>query len=438
MDEVAAHGLALIDLVVVDLYPFEDKVLGGTLPSADAMEYIDIGGPTLLRAAAKNWADVTVVCDPRQYPDFLAELQQHQGSTSDALRQRLALEAFQRTAAYDAAISTYLQRVHADNDTIAAFAAYETPALHRVHTLRYGENPHQSAALYGSVPAVYPSLVTAQQLHGKEVSFNNLADADAALTAVQAFQEPAVVIMKHQTPCGIAVGATLAEAYEHAYATDPDAASGGVISCNCEVDAAMAHAIGDRFLEVILAPSFHPQALERLTQRRNRVILAWGTAPASQDSAWAPRQWRSIAGGALVQDADRSQISAADVRVVTERHPTAAEMTALLFAWQVVKYVKSNAIVLVRDQQTIGIGAGQMSRVDASRVALMKARSSTHGCVAASDAFFPFSDGLEVIAEAGVQAVIQPGGSVRDKDVIAAVNAHHMAMVFTGKRAFRH
>ena len=301
-----------------------------------------------------------------------------------------------------------------------------------------------------------PNLIEARQLHGKELSFNNLADADAALAAVQEFDELAVVILKHQTPCGIAVAATAAEAYERAYDTDPDSASGGVISCNREVDAAMAEAIGDRFLEVLLAPSFHPEALALLTRKRNRILLAWGSVdtpphpgplpPGEREqkesgtagAQMARRQWRSIAGGALVQDADQAVLTPEDLRIVTERQPTPAQMQAMLFAWKVVKHVKSNAVILVRGTQTVGIGSGQMSRVDASRMALMKARSSTKGCVAASDAFFPFRDGLDFIAEAGVEAVIQPGGSVRDKETIAAANEHGIVMAFSGMRAFRH
>ena len=310
--------------------------------------------------------------------------------------------------------------------------------------------------MYASTPAVRPNLIQAQQLHGKELSFNNLADADAALAAVQEFDELAVVILKHQTPCGIAVAATAAEAYECAYDTDPDSASGGVISCNREVDAAMAEAIGDRFLEVLLAPSFHPDALALLTRKRNRILLAWGNVdtpphpgplpPGEREqkesgtagAQMARRQWRSIAGGALVQDADQAVLAPEDLRIVTERQPTPAQMQAMLFAWKVVKHVKSNAVILVRGTQTVGIGSGQMSRVDASRMALMKARSSTKGCVAASDAFFPFRDGLDFIAEAGVEAVIQPGGSVRDKETIAAANEHGIVMAFSGMRAFRH
>lgn len=440
MAEVRQYDLPLIDLVVVDLYPFEDVIQAGAVALDIALEHIDVGGVAMLRAAAKNFGDVTVVCDPRQYDMVLADLRQYGGATSQALRQCLALAAFQRTAAYDGAISAYLQDVGSGQETEEAFAVHQTMALRQLHTLRYGENPHQRAALYQSFPASRPSLVTAQQLHGRDLSFNNLADADAALAAVQEFQEPAVVILKHQTPCGVAVGQTLVEAYERAYATDPDAASGGVISCNREVDAALAEAIGDRFIEVLLAPAFQPQALARLTCRRNRILLALGTEGiGSEVPSQSPRlQWRSIAGGALVQEVDRGRITAADLQMVTERPPSAAEVTALLFAWKVVKHVKSNAVVLVRDGQTVGMGAGQMSRVDASRMAVLKAGSNTAGCVAASDAFFPFRDGLDEIAQAGVRAVIQPGGSVRDQEVIAAANEHGIAMVFTGMRAFKH
>ena len=438
MADAAAHGLPLIDLVVVNLYPFEAMTGNGDLPLDEALSYIDIGGVAMLRAAAKNFAHVTVVCQPHQYDEVLTDLRQNDGATSLPLRQRLALETFQRTAAYDAAIGTYLHAAGHEQADATSFAQQETLVLRRERALRYGENPHQGAALYASTPTVRPNLIQAQQLHGKELSFNNLADADAALAAVQEFDELAVVILKHQTPCGIAVAPTAAEAYERAYDTDPDSASGGVISCNREVDAAMAEAIGDRFLEVLLAPSFHPEALALLTRKRNRILLAWGMDADTASNQRPRRQWRSIAGGALVQDVDQALVTPEDLRIVTECQPTPAQMQAMLFAWKVVKHVKSNAVVLVRDTQTVGIGSGQMSRVDASRMALMKARSSTKGCVAASDAFFPFRDGVDLIAEAGVEAVIQPGGSVRDKEAIAAANEHGIVMAFSGVRAFRH
>ena len=435
MADAVSHDLPLIDLVVVNLYPFETMTGNGDLSLDEALSYIDIGGVAMLRAAAKNFADVTVVCQPHQYDEVLADLKQNDGATSFTLRHRLALETFQHTTAYDAAISTYL---HAADPEAPPFAQRETLVLRRQRALRYGENPHQGAALYASTPTVRPNLIEAQQLHGKELSFNNLADADAALAAAQEFDELAVVILKHQTPCGIAVAPTAAEAYERAYDTDPDSASGGVISCNREVDAAMAEAIGDRFLEVLLAPSFHSDALPILTRKRNRILLAWGMDTDTTSNQRPRRQWRSIVGGALVQDVDQALLTPEDMRIVTERQPTPAQMQAMLFAWKVVKHVKSNAVVLVRDTQTVGIGSGQMSRVDASRMALMKARSSTKGCVSASDAFFPFRDGVDFIAEAGVDAVIQPGGSVRDKETIAAANEHGIVMAFSGVRAFRH
>ena len=438
MADAAKHGLPLIDLVVVNLYPFEAMTGNGNLSLEEALAYIDIGGVAMLRAAAKNFTDVTVVCAPHQYDEVLADLRQHDGATGLALRRRLALETFRQTAAYDAAISTYLHDAESTEADPSPFARQETLVLRRERALRYGENPHQNAALYASAPAVRPNLIQAQQLHGKELSFNNLADADAALAAVQEFDALAVVILKHQTPCGIAVAATAAEAYERAYDTDPDSASGGVISCNREVDAAMAEAIGDRFLEVLLAPSFHPDALPILTRKRNRILLAWGNESGPAGYQKPRRQWRSIAAGALVQDADQALLTPENLRIVTECQPTPAQMQAMLFAWKAVKHVKSNAVILVRGMQTVGIGSGQMSRVDASRMALMKARNTTRGCVAASDAFFPFRDGLDLIAEAGVEAVIQPGGSVRDKETIAAANEHGIVMAFSGMRAFRH
>ena len=438
MADAAAHDLPLIDLVVVNLYPFEDMAGNDNLSLDQALAYIDIGGVAMLRAAAKNFNDVTVVCRPDQYGDVLTDMQQNDGANSHALRQRLALETFQHTAAYDAAISRYLHAANSVESESPPFARRETLVLNRERALRYGENPHQRAALYASDRAPRPNLIESRQLHGKELSFNNLADADAALAAVQEFDEQAVVVLKHQTPCGIAVAHTIAEAYERAYDTDPDSASGGVISCNREVDVAMAEAIGDRFVEVLLAPSFHSEALAVLTRKRNRILLAWESDADAGGGQPPRRQLRTIAGGALVQDTDQSRLSPEDLRIVTERQPTPAQLRAMLFAWKVVKHVKSNAVVLVRDTQTVGIGSGQMSRVDASRMALMKARTSTKGCVAASDAFFPFRDGLDFIAEAGIEAVIQPGGSVRDKETIAVANEHGIVMAFSGIRAFRH
>ena len=438
MADAATHDLRLIDLVVVNLYPFEAMTGSGNLSLDEALAYIDIGGVAMLRAAAKNFNDVTVVCLPDQYGDVLSDLQQNDGATSRDLRQRLALETFQHTTAYDAAISTYLRAASSVESGSLPFARRETLVLDRQRALRYGENPHQDAALYASFPAPRPNLIEARQLHGKELSFNNLADADAALAAVREFDEPAVVILKHQTPCGIAVAPTIAEAYERAYDTDPDSASGGVICSNREVDVAMARGIGERFLEVLVAPSLHPEALAILTQKRNRILLAWGKDVDTTGNQWPRRQLRSIAGGALVQEADTARLGPEDLRIVTQRQPSPAQLQAMLFAWKVVKHVKSNAVVLVRDTQTVGIGSGQMSRVDASRMALMKARTSTKGCVAASDAFFPFRDGLDFIAEAGVEAVIQPGGSVRDKETIAAADEHGIVMAFSGIRAFRH
>jgi phosphoribosylaminoimidazolecarboxamide formyltransferase/IMP cyclohydrolase len=438
MEEVTQHELSLIDLVVVDLYPFEHVIQQEGVDLNTALEHIDIGGPTMLRAAAKNFSDVTVVCDPSQYDLVQSELRQFNGATTQPLRQRLALAVFQRLAVYDGAVSAYLQQVDAAAQTKPTFAAYEAIALRQVRTLRYGENPHQQAALYQTPLAAGPSLVGAEQLHGKALSYNNLADADAALAAVQEFSEPAVVILKHQTPCGMAVGDSLAMAYERAYATDPDSASGSVISCNREVDRELAEAIGDRFIEVLLAPAFQADALPVLKRKRNRMLLALGDS-LGRSATLRPRlSWRSVAGGALLQEVDQGRVTAEDIRVVTERQPTDDEVAALLFAWKVVKHVKSNAVILARDRQTVGIGAGQMSRVDASRMALMKAHVSPQGCVAASDAFFPFSDGLEILAQAGVRAIIQPGGSVRDGEVTATANQYGVAMVFTGMRAFRH
>ncbi len=433
---MAEHGIGPIDLVVVNLYPFEATVAKPDCPLEDAIENIDIGGPAMLRAAAKNHAAVGVVVDPADYPALLDELRQQQGALSGATRFRLAVKCFRHTAAYDAAIAGYLGKVEGSEP-------FPDPLVLRfrhVQGMRYGENPHQQAAFYVEPSAPGGCIATAQQAQGKELSYNNIADADAALECVKAFgQEPACVIVKHANPCGVALGQTLTEAYERAYATDPTSAFGGIIAFNGELDAGTAQAILDRqFVEVILAPSISPAALPILTAKPNVRVLATGP--------WAetpPAEWdcKRVTGGLLLQDRDHGRIGRADLKVVTRRPPTGQEVTDLLFAWHVAKFVKSNAIVYAKERQTIGVGAGQMSRVYSARIAAIKAQDAgltVAGSVVASDAFFPFRDGVDSAAAAGVTALIQPGGSLRDAEVIAAADEHGMAMVFTGMRHFRH
>jgi phosphoribosylaminoimidazolecarboxamide formyltransferase/IMP cyclohydrolase len=426
-----------IDLVVVNLYPFEETVARKDCRLEDAIENIDIGGPTLLRAAAKNQGAVTVIVDAADYGSVLEEMQQ-QGSVSNATRFRLATKAFAHTAAYDGAIANYLGREHLGGARADFPDTFNTQFRHAMG-LRYGENPHQKAAFYVERHPAEACVATARLLQGKELSFNNIADADAALECVKSFDETACVIVKHANPCGVAVADTVLDAYQHAYVTDPTSAFGGIIAFNRPLDAATAKAILDRqFVEVIVAPSIHDDAKPLLAGKPNVRVLeagAWGaTRPAQLD-------YRRVTGGLLVQDADHGKITEKELKIVTQRQPNQQELRDLLFAWKVVKFVKSNAIVYCKEGRTIGVGAGQMSRVYSARIASIKATDAgleVRGSVMASDAFFPFRDGLDQAAEAGVTAVIQPGGSMRDKEVIEAADQHGIAMVFTGMRHFRH
>ena len=427
--ELDRHGMVPIDLVVCNLYPFEQTVAAAGVSEADAVEQIDIGGVTLLRAAAKNFERVAVVVDPADYASVLAALQ----GDSLALGQRrsLALKAFRHTAAYDAAISSYL--------TLAVEGDTATPEVlnlvaERVQALRYGENPHQQAALYrwrGHDPAFV-------QLQGKELSYNNLGDLDGAWGAANEFDTPTVAIIKHANPCGLATAAELVAAYQSAYACDPVSAFGSIIAVNRTVDLPLVEAIGSLFVEVLAAPDYTGDALMRLSKKQNlRVMKATGRRASDAPGASRfPLELRTIAGGLLAQTPDSALW--ADLRVVSQRQPTPGEMADLLFAWRVAKWVKSNAIVYARDQATVGVGAGQMSRVDAVHYAGLKAGERARGAVMSSDAFFPFPDGIEAAATYGITAVIQPGGSMRDDEVIAAVDRLGLAMVFTGTRHFRH
>jgi phosphoribosylaminoimidazolecarboxamide formyltransferase/IMP cyclohydrolase len=434
---MAKHDIPPIDMVVVNLYPFEQTIAKPDCDLATAIENIDIGGPTMLRAAAKNHAALTVVVDAKDYARVLEEMTNHSGAVSDATRFDLAVKTFEHTARYDGAIANYLGTIQADGSKVTFPRTFNSQFL-KAQELRYGENPHQSAAFYEEVNQLEASVATARQLQGKELSFNNIGDTDAALECVKQYYEaPACVIVKHANPCGVALGNNLLDAYNRAYATDPESAFGGIIAFNQELDAKTAEAIVDRqFVEVIIAPRVSAAAIEVVRAKKNVRLLECGE--------WAKEanrrlDFKRVNGGLLIQDADLPLTG--ELKVVTERAPTEQEMADLLFTWKVAKYVKSNAIVYGKDRMTIGVGAGQMSRVNSARIAGIKAEHAgleVKGSVMASDAFFPFRDGLDQAAENGITAVIQPGGSVRDEEVIAAANEHNIAMVFTGMRHFRH
>jgi len=433
---MAEHGIDPIDMVVVNLYPFEATVANPDCDLPTAIENIDIGGPGMLRAAAKNHARVSVITRAEDYARVLEALEAHDGAVPEALRRDLAVRAFEHTAAYDGAIANYLGARLGDD--VEAHGRTLNVQFHKVQDLRYGENPHQGAAFYRERRPAAGSLAAARQLQGKALSYNNIADTDAALDCVRQFDGAACVIVKHANPCGVATGGSLREAYERAYATDPESAFGGIIAFSDTLDASTASAIIERqFVEVIVAPGVSDDAAAVLAAKANLRVLVTG-APVTADTT---RDLKRVGGGLLVQDRDRAVIAAADLRVVSERKPEAAQIRDLLFAWKVGKYVKSNAIVYAKDGQTIGVGAGQMSRVNSARIGIIKAEHaglSIPGSVMASDAFFPFRDGIDNAAAAGVSAVIQPGGSMRDEEVIAAANEHGLAMVFTGVRHFRH
>ena len=438
---MAEHGIGAIDLLVLNLYPFEQVTAKADCTLADAVENIDIGGPAMLRSAAKNFARVAVATAPEQYESLLAELEATDGQLSAGTRFALSVAAFNRVTQYDAAISNYLSAVtdtSAEVPVRSAFPAQSNASFVKVMDLRYGENPHQQAAFYRDLHPAPGSLATFQQLQGKELSYNNIADSDAAWECVRQFDAPACVIVKHANPCGVAVGAGVGEAYEQAYATDPTSAFGGIIAFNRVLDAATAKTILDRqFVEVLLAPDYEPAALEYATKKANvrvlRIPMA-GATPGFIDT-------KRVGSGLLLQTADDRVVARDELKVVTKLAPTDAQFADLLFAWKVAKFVKSNAIVYAKDSRTIGVGAGQMSRVYSARIAGIKAGDAglvVEGSVMASDAFFPFRDGIDAAAQAGIKAVIQPGGSMRDAEVIAAADEHGIAMVFTGVRHFRH
>ena len=438
VEALAQYGIPTIDLVVVNLYPFRQTVAKPGCTLEDAIENIDIGGPSMVRAAAKNWQHVGVVVDPADYPGVLAELAGNDGALGEDMRFRLMRKAFAHTAAYDGAIANWLTARDATG------AAHGWPdAMHiggdKVQEMRYGENPHQSAAFYRDAAPAPGTIATYRQLQGKELSYNNVADSDAAWECVKTFAESACVIVKHANPCGVAVAATPLEAYRKALATDPTSAFGGIIAFNRPVDAATVEAVAAQFLEVLIAPAYADEALAVIAKKANvRVLEVPLPAGAVAHNAF---DLKRVGGGFLVQGPDDRNVLPAELQVVTKRAPTPAQLVDLLFAWRVAKFVKSNAIVYCKDGQTRGIGAGQMSRVDSTRIAAMKAANAKLALVdsvVASDAFFPFRDGLDVVADNGASAVIQPGGSMRDAEVIAAADERGIAMVFTGVRHFRH
>ncbi|MET0027770.1 MAG: bifunctional phosphoribosylaminoimidazolecarboxamide formyltransferase/IMP cyclohydrolase [Candidatus Thiodiazotropha sp.] len=430
------NGIGPIDLIVVNLYPFEETVAKPDCDLETAIENIDIGGPTMLRAAAKNHADVTVVVDAADYSRVLQEMSENGNAVSQSTRFDLAVKTFEHTARYDAAIANYLGcRL---GDEVSDFPRTLSLQFKQQQSMRYGENPHQKAAFFVEHRIEEASVATARQLQGKELSYNNIGDTDAALECVKSFDEgPACVIVKHANPCGVAYGESLLEAYDRAYSTDPESAFGGIIAFNGELDGDTAQAIVDRqFVEVIIAPTVSEAAIEAVSAKKNVRLLSCGEWTSE---AIHRTEYKRVNGGLLVQDTDLPLTH--EIKVVTQRQPTEQEMRDLLFTWRVAKFVKSNAIVYGRDGMTIGVGAGQMSRVNSARIAAIKAEHAkleVKGSVMASDAFFPFRDGIDNAAQAGIAAVIQPGGSMRDEEVIAAANEHGMAMVFTGMRHFRH
>jgi phosphoribosylaminoimidazolecarboxamide formyltransferase/IMP cyclohydrolase len=431
---LAQHAIGLIDVVAVNLYPFEATVAKPGCTLQEAIENIDVGGPAMLRAAAKNHAAVTVVVEPADYARVVDELQAR-GATTASTRFELAIKAFAHTARYDGAISGYLSSIDADGQR-ETFPRVLTRQWTLRQSMRYGENPHQHAAFYLDPGASAGLLAGYEQLQGKELSYNNVADADAAWECVRALAAPACVIVKHANPCGVATGTDPQSAYRRAFATDPTSAFGGIIAFNREVSAECAGAVCEQFAEVIIAPGFAAAALDLLSGKANLRLLAVQPGSASNDF-----DFKRVGGGLLAQTPDIAQVARSDLKVVTRRAPTEAELDDLLFAWAVVRYVKSNAIVFVRDGATVGIGAGQMSRLDSARIAAIKARDaglSLSATAAASDAFFPFRDALDAIVQAGARCVIQPGGSLRDPEVISAADQHGVAMVFTGMRHFRH
>ena len=438
-----AQNIPNIDMVVVNLYPFEATVAKPNCTLEDAIENIDIGGPAMVRSAAKNWKDVAVLTDASQYAETLTELRANKGELAEATTFKLSVAAFNRISNYDAAISDYLSSFNADG-TRKAFPDQTNGRFVKVQELRYGENPHQQAAFYRDLHPAPSSLVTAEQLQGKELSYNNIADADAAWETVKSFDTTACVIVKHANPCGVALGKNAFEAYSKAFKTDPSSAFGGIIAFNTVVDATAAEAVSKQFMEVLIAPEYTADALALLKAKANVRVLKIAL-PKGGKTDWEngrnSHDTKRVGSGLLIQTADNHEISQTDLKIVTKKQPTPQQMADILFAWRVAKYVKSNAIVFCGGGMTLGVGAGQMSRVDSTRIAAIKAKNAgleLKNSVVASDAFFPFRDGIDVLAEAGASCVIQPGGSMRDDEVIAAADEHGLVMLTTGIRHFRH
>ena len=437
-----AHDIPNIDMVIVSLYPFEATVAKANCTLEDAIENIDIGGPAMVRSAAKNWKDVAVLTDASQYQAVIDELNST-GALAEKTTFALSVAAFNRISNYDAAISDYLSSFNADG-TRNAFPAQTNGRFVKLQDLRYGENPHQEAAFYRDLYPAPGSLVTATQLQGKELSYNNIADADAAWEAVKSFDSTACVIVKHANPCGVAVGKNALEAYSKAFQADPSSAFGGIIAFNVTVDKAAAEVVSKQFVEVLIAPDFTAEALAIFAAKANVRVLKIAL-PKGGASAWEQgrnsHDIKRVGSGILIQTADNHDIVESDLKIISAKKPTAAQLQDMLFAWNVAKYVKSNAIVFCGNGMTLGVGAGQMSRIDSTKIAIIKAQNaglSLQGSVVASDAFFPFRDGIDALAAAGASCVIHPGGSMRDEEVIAAANEHGLVMVTTGIRHFRH
>ena len=445
MAALKAHNIDTIDLLIVNLYPFEATVAKAGCTLEDAIENIDIGGPAMVRSAAKNWKDVAVLTDASQYAGVVVELKANK-KISNTTRFELSVAAFNRISQYDGAISNYLSSVVVENDaslsgqpTRHEYPAQSNSQFVKLQDLRYGENPHQTAAFYSDVHPAVGSLVTAKQLQGKELSYNNIADADAAWECVKSFDVPACVIVKHANPCGVAIGKDAYESYSKAFQTDPTSAFGGIIAFNLPVDKAAAEAVSKQFVEVLMAPGYSAEALEIFKAKANVRVLE--IALPSANAGRNTQDIKRIGSGLLIQTADNHELALSDLKVVTKLQPTPQQLQDLLFAWKVGKYVKSNAIVFCANGMTMGVGAGQMSRLDSARIASIKAEHaglSLKGTAVASDAFFPFRDGLDVVVDAGATCVIQPGGSMRDQEVIDAANERGVAMVFSGVRHFRH
>ncbi len=438
-----AQGIPNIDLLVVNLYPFEATIAKANCTLEDAIENIDIGGPAMVRSAAKNWKDVAVLTDASQYEAFLTELQTNSGEASSDTKFKLSVAAFNRISNYDGAISDYLSSLNVDGSR-NAFPDQTNGRFVKMQDLRYGENPHQQAAFYRDLYPAPGSLVTAEQLQGKELSYNNIADADAAWETVKSFTSTACVIVKHANPCGVALGKDALEAYGKAFKTDPTSAFGGIIAFNVTVDKAAAEAVSKQFVEVLIAPDFTADALDLLKAKANVRVLKIAL-PAGGSTSWEQgrnaHDTKRVGSGLLIQTADNHEIAESDLTIISAKQPTPAQMADMLFAWNVAKYVKSNAIVFCGNGMTLGVGAGQMSRIDSTKIAIIKAQHaglSLQNSVVASDAFFPFRDGIDALAAAGAACVIHPGGSMRDEEVINAANEHGLVMVTTGIRHFRH